>query len=327
MAERGSMLPKNQGSTSVPSKRRVVKHLVKSATVPVVLTIAGFDPSSGAGMTADLQVFQDHDFEGVAAVTALTVQPPMGVSRIEPVSAMLLRETLNSLVGGGGMVAGVKIGMLATAELVGVVAEFLRVAGIGRERVVLDPVIRASAGAELLEPEGVRRVVEELLPLVGWVTPNVEEAGALVGEGVVGRERVAEVARRIQELGGWPPPRRPRFAARDQASGSMEAVKRSRRGTSSRLNVVVTGGHLEPPHDFLRTAGGAEVWIPGERVEARSRHGTHGTGCVFSSALLCRLLLGDGPAEAVRGAKAAVVRRLENRDRGKNRKTKGSLQR
>jgi len=219
----------------------------------------------------------------VSAVTSLTVQSHAGVVWIEPVSARVLRETLE-LLRAELSLGGVKIGMLGTGELVGVVAEFLRGAGIGRQRVVLDPVIRASSGAELLDQAGVRRLVEELLPLAGWVTPNVDEAGALLGRGPAGREEVPEVARRIQELGDSP-------SGRD-------------------LNVVITGGHLDPPDDFLLTATGEEMWIPGTRAEVRSRHGAHGTGCVFASALLCRLLTGEAAADAVREAKAAVVRRL-----------------
>ena len=129
-------------------------------------------------------------------------------------------------------------------------------------------------------------VREEMLPLVGWITPNVGEAAMLLGEGGAGRERVPDLARKIQGAG-----------YRVQGGGSE-------------LNVVVTGGDLDPPDDFLRTSEGEEVWIPGVRVESRSVHGTHGTGCVFSSALLCRLMLGDGKVDAVRGAKQAVVRRL-----------------
>lgn len=123
---------------------------------------------------------------------------------------------------------------------------------------------------------------EAMLPRIGWITPNVEEAGDLAGVGgPVRKEQVPEVAQRLAEMG------------------------------DGGLNVVVTGGHLEPPDDFLRTAEGEEVWFPGTRVKARGVHGSHGTGCVFSSALLCRLVLGDGKAEAVRGAKAAVVQRMQ----------------
>jgi hydroxymethylpyrimidine/phosphomethylpyrimidine kinase len=255
------------------SKVNDVKDLAESAITGRALTIAGYDPSSGAGITADLQVFTAHGVPGVSAVTALTVQSTLGVRRVEPVRGIFLREMLDCLVG-DGPIAGVKIGMLGTAEVVGVVAEFLRGTKIPRERMVLDPVIRASSGAELLSAEGVGRLVAELLPVVGWVTPNLDEAGALLGEGAPGREEFPREAARLAALGG------------------------------AGLNVVVTGGHLDPPDDFLRTAEGEEIWFEGTRVEARS---THGTGCAFSSALLCRLLLGDGAVEAVAGAKAWVV--------------------
>jgi hydroxymethylpyrimidine/phosphomethylpyrimidine kinase len=264
----------------LPFKANSVKHLAESPITGRLLTIAGYDPSSGAGVTADLQVFAAHGFTGISAITALTVQSSRGVQRVEPVPLDLLAETLDFL-GRSGTIDGVKIGMLGTAGLVNVVTDFLGKSPVPRERIVLDPVIRSSSGAELLEPEGVRRVVEELLPLVGWVTPNLDEAAWLLAEPVGGREALPDQTVRLAKLG--------------EGHG---------------LNVVVTGGHLDSPDDFLRTAAGQEAWIPGQRVEARSVHGTHGTGCVFSSALLCRLLLGDTPAEAVRHAKQCVVDRL-----------------
>lgn len=256
-----------------------VKKMHESALTPAVLTIAGYDPSSGAGVTADLEVFRDHGVPGVSAISALTVQARSGVRRVEPLKSALLLETLELLAKEVG-IAGVKIGMLATAELARTVTKFLLQTQIPREKVVLDPVIRSTSGAELLDSEGLQLLRQELLPLAGWVTPNVDEAAALSGEETSGREKVPELARRIAQLGG------------------------------SGLNVVVTGGHLDPPDDFLLEAGGRETWFPGTRVEPTSLHGTHGTGCVFSSALLCRLVLGDGPMEAVRAAKEAVVRRL-----------------
>ena len=267
-------------ATIVRPKANDVKQMPESAITPAVLTIAGYDPSTGAGVTADLEVFTGHGVLGISAVTALTVQARSGVRRVEPVSPALLLETLD-LLSQNREIAGVKVGMLATAELARAVTKFLLRSGIPRNCVVLDPVIRSSSGAELLDAEGVQVLREELLPRAGWVTPNLEEAAALAGEDPrIGFGMVPEVAARITHLGG------------------------------SGLNVVVTGGDLEPPDDFLREAGGGETWFPGKRVEARSVHGTHGTGCVFSAALLCRLVLGDGPREAVREAKEAVVRRL-----------------
>lgn len=260
-------------------KDHAVKDLADPAITPAALTVAGYDPSSGAGVTADLEVFAAHGFPGVSAVTALTLQSRTRVLQIEAVSPRFLQETLELLLDEVTL-GGIKIGMLATAELVGVVTNFLERAQIPRDRIVLDPVIRSSSGAELLSAEGVDQVRAELLGLVGWVTPNLAEAGIFAGLKEPGRAEVPNVAAGMAER--W-------------------------RG----LNVVVTGGHLATPDDFLRTADGKEVWFPGEQVEAKGIHGTHGTGCVFSSALLCRLMLGDSKLEAVRGAKAAVVRRLQ----------------
>ncbi len=233
-----------------------------------VLTIAGFDPSSGAGVTADLMVFAAHGLFGTSCITGLTVQSTVGVRSTELVRVGLVRETLECLVSDLPPV-GVKIGMLGSGATVEVVAEF--VAGLrGRVPVVLDPVLRSSSGRELLDAAGVAAMRERLLPVVDWVTPNVEELGVLTGRGVRRREDVAEAARVLGGMG---------------------------------LNVVATGGHLERPDDLV-LAGGEMVWLEGEKIESRA---THGTGCAFSSALLSRLVLGDSEMDAARLAKQYVA--------------------
>ena len=240
-----------------------------------VLTIAGFDPSSGAGVTADLMVFAAHGLFGTACVTALTVQSTLGVRATEMVSGEVVRATLDCLED-DLPAAGVKIGMLGTAGMVEAVADFLtRLRRSGRSvPVVLDPVVRSSSGRELLDEGGVETMRKRLLPLVDWVTPNVAELGVLLGRGELRRDELEAAARELQRTVG------------------------------GRLNVAATGGHLERPDDLLVTAEGEAHWVAGERIESRS---THGTGCAFSSALLCRLALGDGAAEAVRGAKRYVA--------------------
>jgi hydroxymethylpyrimidine/phosphomethylpyrimidine kinase len=243
----------------------------------VVLSAAGFDPSAGAGILADLKVFTAHGLYGVSAITAITVQSTQGVVEVHSADPEIFGHTLECL-SGDMSIEGVKIGMLGAADIVAELARFLRGAGIARERIVLDPVLVSSSGAALLDREGIRVLREELLPLVGWVTPNVDELAALTGERVSGREEVAEQAGRLAGLAGG-------------------------------LNVVVTGGHLDPPDDLLRTSAGEVVWFPGRRVDTTS---THGTGCVFASALLCRLVAGDTAVEAVRGAKEFVTRALES---------------
>jgi hydroxymethylpyrimidine/phosphomethylpyrimidine kinase len=203
----------------------------------------------------------------------------MGVRSSTAVSAEIVRATLDCL-DEDLPAMGIKIGMLASAANVAAVADFLeglRGSGVRGEKervpVVLDPVLRSSSGRELLDAEGVSVMRERLLPLVDWVTPNLEEAGVLLGRSVRQREDMVEAARALQ-------------------------------GLRSGLNVVVTGGHLNPPDDLLLSDGGEVLWMPGEKIVSLS---THGTGCAFSSALLSRVVLGDGSRDAALRAKEYVA--------------------
>lgn len=240
----------------------------------IALTIAGFDPSSGAGITADLLTFQAHGLFGISAITAITVQSTRGVLASEPLAPETLRKTLECL-SADLPAAGIKIGMLATPANVLVVAEFLssiRLRG-SRIPVVLDPVLRSSSGHPLLDSEGAEFLRRLLLPLVDWVTPNAVELAALLEEGPISREGLPDGARKLQSLG-------------------------------RELNVLVTGGDLDTPDDLLVTASGEALWLAGVRIETPS---THGTGCALSSALLSRLVLGLRNEVAARSAKAYVA--------------------
>lgn len=255
-----------------------------------VLTIAGFDPSSGAGVTADLMVFAAHGLFGVSCITALTVQSTTGVKATHPVATEVVRSTLDCLQA-DLPAAAVKIGMLGAAANVEAVADFLTMLrgldGDGtRTPVVLDPVVRSSSGRELLDPAGVDLLRERLLPMVDWVTPNLDELGILTGRSVVGRDDVAAAARALQSWGG------------------------------ANLNVLATGGHLNPPDDLVVATGGELHWLAGERIVTRS---THGTGCALSSALLSRIVLGDDAVSASVAAKkyvAEAIRRAAPFGRG-----------
>ena len=248
-----------------------------NSTRPIALTIAGFDPSSGAGITADLKTFSAHGIYGVACISALTVQSTLGVRSMEPLPALLVRQTLACLAE-DVVFSGIKIGILGSSGVAAEVASFL--AAITRQRIVLDPVLRSSSGMSLMEPDGVRVMREELLPRVGWITPNLDEL-AILTDGPVGREQIPSAALRLKEI-----------AARH---GNDE------------LNVVVTGGHLDRPDDFLLTAAGDPSWLEGEKI---STHATHGTGCAFSSALLSALIFGHEGVDAVAAAKAYVMEAL-----------------
>lgn len=246
---------------------------------PVALTIAGFDPSSGAGVTADLKVFISHGICGMACVTGLTVQSTLGVRAVEPVTASTVAATLQMLAEDVEF-SGIKVGMLATAEVANAVADFLdSVPGVP---VVLDPVLRSSSGRELLEPEGVVVLRERLLGRIDWITPNREELEILIGRTISRSEEVPEAAERLREL--------------------------ARKTGNERLKVVVTGGDLSPPEDYLLSGENDSGWISGERIETNS---THGTGCAFSSALLCRLVTGDSPRGAAVRAKEYVTAALK----------------
>jgi hydroxymethylpyrimidine/phosphomethylpyrimidine kinase len=235
----------------------------------VGLTIAGFDPSSGAGITADLAVMAAHGIFGTSCATALTVQSTLGVKASHTVPAEVIWDTLNFLAADLPPV-GIKIGMLGDEAAVLVIAEFLK----GRPvPVVLDPVLRSSSGRELLDPRGVVALREGLLPMVDWVTPNVEELGILSGVEI---RRTSDIERAACLL-------------RDRWPG---------------LSIVATGGDQETADDLVVLADGGMAWLRGRRIESRA---THGTGCAFSTALLCGLLKGAEPVAAAREAKAFVA--------------------
>ena len=238
-----------------------------------LLTVAGFDPSSGAGITADLAVMSAHGYFGTAAITALTVQSTVGVRAAQAVDAEFLSKTLDCLADDLSP-SGIKIGMLASVGNVRVVAGYIRklLCGPVRIPVVLDPVLRSSSGAELLDAPGLRLLRDELLPLVDWVTPNRAELGVLLG-----RELTSDTDVEV--------------AARELAA----------RGRS--LNVVATGGDHQAS-DFLWLAEDLGEWLRGEKLTSTS---THGTGCAFSTALLCRLADGNTGLEAALSAKKYVT--------------------
>lgn len=242
-------------------------------TPPVVLTIAGFDPSSGAGITADIKTMAAHGCYGVACITALTVQSTQGVARVEALPSKLVSDTLAEL-SRDVEIAAVKIGMLGSAEVVAAVCEFLGAAKLSN--VVLDPILRSTSGARLLEPKGERVMVERLLALATVITPNLDEAAALSGLPVSNLEEMKAAALRLHQLGA--------------------------------TNVVVTGGHLEKATDllsFTHPNGGIESQVfKAERQRSRS---THGTGCAFATALACHLAQGRQLPEAVLLAKAYVA--------------------
>src|SRR5438132_13218287 len=147
-------------------------------TPPIVLTIAGFDPSSGAGVTADIKTIAAHSCYGVACISALTVQSTAGVRRVEAMDPGLVTETLHELASDVD-IAAVHVGMLGSGKIVRAVADFLSKEKL--PNIVLDPILKSSSGAALLDVSGAKLLMEKLIPLSVVVTPNVDEASALTG--------------------------------------------------------------------------------------------------------------------------------------------------
>jgi hydroxymethylpyrimidine/phosphomethylpyrimidine kinase len=245
---------------------------------PVVLTVAGFDPSSGAGITADIKTIAAHGCYGVACITALTVQSSTGVKRVEPIDPDVVSETLAELAG-DVEIAAVKIGMLGSGKVVRVVSEFLTRRRL--ENVVLDPVMKSSSGADLVDSSAVRLLLERLLPLASVTTPNVDEAAVLAGLPVADPDQMKAAAGKLHAMG----------------------VR----------NVVITGGHLDKAIDLLSFSNArGELEHEIFKAERRKSSSTHGTGCAFSTALACHLALGRGLPEAVLLAKAYVTAAIVN---------------
>jgi hydroxymethylpyrimidine kinase/phosphomethylpyrimidine kinase len=233
-----------------------------------ILIIAGSDPSAGAGVQQDLKVATVLGAYGVTAVTALTVQNTVGVQEVHPVEADLVAAQLEAILGDIAIDA-VKVGMLATAAIVRVVAAKLKQLEVP---VVVDPVLAASDGSPLLEEAGVKTLREEILPVTTLLTPNLAEAEQLTGREVKSIAAMEAAARELGEMG-------PRA-------------------------VLVKGGHLaEAPVDVLWD-GRNSYQLPGVHLDRRN---THGTGCALAAALATRLGQGGTLPEAVNEARELVA--------------------
>lgn len=241
---------------------------------PIVLVIAGFDPSCGAGIGADLKTIGAHNCYAVAAVTALTAQSTQGVKSLHVTPAPALREQLDTLAEDVAPDA-VKIGMLGTRANAAVVAEFLDRTKF--TNVVLDPVIQpTSGGPNLLDQAGVKFIADELIKRAAVITPNVPEAEMLTGIQIKDVASMEAAARRLVELGA--------------------------------KAAVVKGGHMDKPIDVLFD-GTEAVQLGGDLVKMQN---THGSGCTFASAIASHLASGRGLRESVMLAKTYVTKAMEH---------------
>jgi len=243
-----------------------------TATPPILLTIAGFDPCCGAGTVADLKTFAAHGCYGVAAITSMTVQNTQGVEAVHNTPSAELRGQLEILVK-DCEIAAVKIGMLGNRGNAVVIGEFLDAHKFAH--VILDPVMKSSSGTELLDAGGVKYVATELMKRASVFTPNVPEAEVLTGLEIKDVSAMEAAARKLVEMGA-------------QA-------------------VIVKGGHMERAVDVVFD-GSELVQLGGDRVKTENMHGT---GCTFASALTAQLAAGRGLIEAATLAKAYVTKAIE----------------
>lgn len=228
-------------------------------------------------MTADIKTIAAHGCYGVGCITALTVQSTAGVRKVEPLSPALLTESLEELVS-DLEIAAVRIGMLGSGPVVQAVTGFL--SSYKPPNVVLDPILRSSSGADLLDAAGTRLLLERLIPIATVITPNVDEASALTGLAVENLEQMRAAARKLHEMGS--------------------------------AAVVITGGHLEKAIDLLSFTSEREVEQEVFKSARLRSNSTHGTGCAFATSVACHLALGRGLPEAVLLAKAYVAATISN---------------
>ena len=244
-----------------------------------ILTIAGSDSGGGAGIQADLKTFSALGAYGCSVITALTAQNTRTVRAIHDVPPAFVTAQLDAVLE-DIEVAAVKIGMLATPEIIGAVARGLERHDAGP--VVLDPVMVAKSGDHLLRPEAVHALKERLLPMASVITPNLFEAGVLLGaEPPAGEVAMIEAAARLRGLG-------PKA-------------------------VLLKGGHLEQAQSIdVFDDGGEPLILATARIATAN---THGTGCTLSAALAALLGQGMAPRDAVRAAKAYITEAIRAADR------------
>jgi hydroxymethylpyrimidine/phosphomethylpyrimidine kinase len=244
-----------------------------TARIPRVLSIAGSDSGGGAGIQADLKAFAACGVHGMTAITAITAQNTVGVTAVHPIPPEIIIAQVRAVAEDIGVDA-VKIGMLGDRPTIEAVARAL--AELSDDTpVVLDPVMVAESGAQLLDPAARETLIELLLPRATVITPNLPEARTLTDPAAENQD-VEQLVRALHSLG-------PRV-------------------------VVITGGHRDEAIDVFFD-GERLVELPGERHPGG---GAHGSGCTHSSVLAARLAHGDDPLTAARAAKRLAAIAVAN---------------
>ena len=244
---------------------------MSGAPRPRALSIAGSDPSGGAGIQADLKTFSALGVYGMTAITAVTVQNTTGVSGFEAIAPAIVADQIRAVATDVGVDAA-KTGMLADAAIVEAVADAIAETGV--PPLVVDPVSVSKHGHALLAPDAVASLRERIVPLATLVTPNLPEAAVLAGHQVDTRDDMRRAAEAILSLGA--------------------------------AAVLVKGGHLpraEAAADLF-VDGRTEAWVSAPWIDTPN---THGTGCTLSAAIAARLAIGDDLRPAVEAGKRFVT--------------------
>ena len=244
----------------------------KDMKMKTALTIAGSDCSGGAGIQADIKTMTMNGVYAMSAVTALTAQNTTGVTGIQESSPEFLEMQLDAVFEDIYPDA-VKIGMVASGELIRAIADRLRHYDAGN--VVIDPVMVSTSGSALMRTDAVNTLVEELLPLATLVTPNIPEAEVLSGKTISTKEDMIEAAKQI--------------------------------GDENHCAVLLKGGHSVNDANDLLYAEGRLTWFQGKRIDNPN---THGTGCTLSSAIASNLAKGFSLEDSVERAKSYISEAL-----------------
>ena len=239
--------------------------------IHTALSIAGSDPSGGAGIQADLKTFSARGVYGMSVITALTAQNTQGVHSVHLVPSDFVANQIKTVLD-DIRVDAIKIGMIANASIAIAVADVLQ--NYPDIPIVLDPVMIAKGGHSLLEDDAVSALKERLLPLADILTPNLPEAASLLGEKIAtSRDEIEKQGKALLELGS--------------------------------KAVLMKGGHLgtdESPDLLVSRTGTA--WFEQDRIETKN---THGTGCTLSSAIAAALAKGQSNEDAIKDAKSYLL--------------------
>ena len=243
-----------------------------------VLSIAGSDSGGGAGIQADLKTFSARGVYGMSAITALTAQNTMGIQGVYEIDPSFVGKQIDSVMSDIGADAW-KIGMLVNANIIRVVAERARKYNI--ELLVIDPVMVAKGGDPLLEPEAIKALILELIPLAFVLTPNLHEAYTLTDVTIENIVDAKEAARKIYNLGA--------------------------------KNVIIKGGHMPKEKKSIDLLYNGTKFIE-YHVDRIKTENTHGTGCTFASAIAAELAKGSDIKKAVHIAKAYLTAAIQMAD-------------